>query len=203
VHLHDDEMTAKNATHRFLEHQGGTLVSIPNNGERLIRFPFKGKLYTFDPNRMFTRKGIIESLQIFQPYNAQAVPEVERFANSFLQKFPGNSFIIAMHNNTENKYSVHSYLPKGSLQDEAAQVYLSKNMDPDDFVFTTDHRIFSKLKKRDISVVLQKKKPATDDGSLSILLGRKNKAYANIEAEHDHLDVQLHLLKSVAEIIAH
>jgi len=202
VHLHDDEQTARSATHSFLEHQGGTLISILNNGERLITFPFKEESYTFDPNRMFTRKGIIESLQIFQPYHAKAVPEIERFANSLLQQIPDNSYVIAMHNNTENKYSVLSYLPNGTLPRDAAKVYVSKNMDPDDFVFTTDPEIFSGLQKRDISVVLQKKKPATDDGSLSILFGKKKKAYTNIEAEHGHFDVQLHLLEAVADIVS-
>jgi hypothetical protein len=200
VHLHDDEQTAKSATHSFLEQQGGTLISIPNNGARLITFPFKGKSYTFDPNRMFTRRGIIESLQIFQPFNAKAVPEVERFANSLLQQIPDGGYVISMHNNTDHKYSVFSYLPNGTLPGEAAKVYVSKNMDPDDFVFTTDPDIFSDLQKRDISVVLQKKKPATDDGSLSILFGRKKKAYTNIEAEHGHFDVQLQLLEAVAAI---
>lgn len=200
VHLHDDEQTAWSATHSFLEQQGGTLISIPNNGERYITFPFDGKSYTFDPNRMFTRRGIIESLQIFQPFNAKAIPEVESFANSFLQKIPDDGYVISMHNNTENKYSVLSYLPNGTLPGEASKVYISKNMDPDDFVFTTDREIFSGLQKQDISVVLQKKKPATDDGSLSILFGKKEKAYTNIEAEHGHFDVQLQLLESVAAI---
>jgi hypothetical protein len=201
VHVHDDEQTAKEATHSFLEHHGGTLISIQNNGERLITFPFKGKSYTFDPNRMFTRKGIIESLQIFQPFNAKAVPEVERFANSLIQMFPANSYVIATHNNTDNKYSIHSYLPAGDLPGEAAKVYISENMDPDDFVFTTDSRIFAGLQKRDISVVLQKKKPATDDGSLSILFGRKKKAYTNVEVEHGHLEAQRQLLEAVAGIV--
>ncbi|MCU7548860.1 hypothetical protein OCK74_07005 [Chitinophagaceae bacterium LB-8] len=202
VHIHDDEQTAKNATHRFLEHQGGTLISIQNNGERLITFPFNGRSYTFDPNRMLTRKGIIESLQILQPFDEKAVPEVERFANSLLQKIPAKSYVIAMHNNTANNYSVLSYLPNGSLQGEAEKVHVSKKMDPDDFVFTTDHRIFNGLQKRDISVVLQKEIPATDDGSLSILFGRRKIAYTNIEAEHNHINDQLQLLEAVANIAA-
>jgi hypothetical protein len=201
VHVHDDEQTAKDATHNFLERYGGTLVSIQNNGERLIRFPYKGKSYTFDPNRMFTRKGIMESLKLFQPYNTKAVSEIERFANFFFQKIPANSYVIAMHNNTDNKYSVRSYLPKGILPGEAAKVYISKNMDPDDFVLTTDPKIFTGLQKRNISVILQKKKPDTDDGSLSILFGRKKKAYTNVEAEHGHFGVQLQLVEAVADIV--
>ena len=197
VHLHDDEQTAKDVTHTFLERHGGTLISIQNNGERLIRFPFKGKYFTFDPNRIFTRKGISESLGLFQSYNSQAASEVERFASSFLSRLPANCYVIAMHNNTDSLYTVLSYLPKGSLPHEASKIHVNKTMDPDDFVFTTDPAVFYRVQKLDINVVLQKSKPATDDGSLSILFARKKKAYTNIEAEHGHFDVQLQLLQAV------
>jgi hypothetical protein len=200
VHLHDDEQTAKDATHSFLERRGGTLISIQNNCERLITFPYKGNRYTFDPNRMFTRKGIIESLQMFQPYPAQAVPLVETFANSLLQKIPPNSYLIAVHNNTNNKYSILSYLPTGNLPGEAAKVHVSKNMDPDDFVLTTSPQIFAGLQEQDISVILQKEEPGTDDGSLSVFFGRVQKNYTNVEAEHGHFDIQLQLLEAVADI---
>jgi hypothetical protein len=201
VHVHDDEQTAKDVTHYFLERFGGTLISIQNNGERLIRFPYKSKSYTFDPNRMFTRKGITESLNLFQPPNAKAISEIENFAKSFLEKIPDGRYVIAMHNNTDNKYTVQSYLPQGSLPGEAAKIHVNKNMDPDDFVLTTDNKIFAGLQKQDINVILQKKKPATDDGSLSILFGRKKKPYINVEAEHGHYDVQLQLVEAVAGLI--
>jgi hypothetical protein len=201
VHLHDDEQTAKQATHVFLELYGGTLISIPNNGERLIEFPLRGNRYTFDPNRMFTRKGIIESLKLFRPYRSEAVPEIEKLALSLLETFPDSAYVIAMHNNTDQKYTVLSYLPKGELPGEAAKVYVSKRMDPDDFVYTTDPLLFTHLQQQDISAVLQKDRPATDDGSLSILFGRRKQDYTNIEAEHGHFDVQLQLLITIAEFI--
>ncbi len=201
VHVHDDELTAKDATHSFLERRGGALISIQNNGQRLIKFPYKARYYTFDPNRMFTRNGIKESMKLFQPYHVKAALEVEKFASFFLQKIPGNSYVIAMHNNSNNKYSILSYLPEGSLPGEAAGLHINKKMDPDDFVFTTDPKVYTELKKQDISVILQKKKPATDDGSLSILFGKKKRAYTNIEAEHGHFDIQLQLVEAVADIV--
>ena len=30
-----------------------------NNAQRFISFPFKGQVYTFDPNRIFSRAGIL------------------------------------------------------------------------------------------------------------------------------------------------
>jgi hypothetical protein len=201
VHLHDDEQTAKEATHVFLERNGGILISILNNGKRLISFPIKGNRYVFDPNRIFTRKGIIESLKLFQPYRSEAVPEVEKLAFSLLVNIPDSAYVIAMHNNTDQNYSVQSYLPEGELPGVASKVHVSKSMDPDDFVYTTDPLLFTRLQQQDISVVLQKNKPATDDGSLSILSARRKQDYTNIEAEHGHYDVQLRLLLTVAEII--
>lgn len=201
VHLHDDEQTAKEATHTFLKRYGGTLISIPNRGQRFINFPMNGKRYVFDPNRMFTKKGIVESLTLFQPFKIEAVTEIEKLASLLLANIPDSAYVIAMHNNTDQKYSVLSYLPNGELPGETSKVHINKNMDPDDFVYTTDPLLFRNLQEQDISAVLQRNKPATNDGSLSILFGRRKRDYTNIEAEHGHLDVQLRLLETVAEII--
>lgn len=200
VHLHDDELTAKEATHSFLERNGGTLVSIPNSCQRLITFPKDGKYFTFDPNRMFTRKGIIESLKLFQPYNKSAATEIERFAASYLRLIPDSSMVTAVHNNTPDRYSILTYLSKGGLAGEATKVHTNREMDPDDFVLTTDPRIFTRLQEQNFNVVLQKNNPPTDDGSLSILFGRKRRTYINVEAEHGHYEVQLRLLQLVADI---
>ena len=76
---------------------------------------------------------------------------------------------------------------------------IAAGSDPDNFVFTTDPALFSFLLNKGMSAVLQYNEAASDDGSLSVLLGKKGRTYVNVEAQHDHLDEQLRLLQAVTD----
>src|SRR5204863_7778372 len=106
INLHDDEITAVNGAKKLLERKGGYLIKIENYKTRNIRFKLDGKYYTIDPNRMFSRAGIARSLIIFGTTSPKAIDEIEKFATRVLQLIPPNpSWIIALHNNTNGKYS--------------------------------------------------------------------------------------------------
>src|SRR5206468_125422 len=120
VNLHDDEITAINGARKVLEKKGGLLIKIENFRTRNIKFILDGKKYTIDPNRMFSREGIARSLLIFGNTSPQAIDEVEKFANRILQLIPSNSaWIIALHNNTNGKYSINSYRRGGDKEKDA------------------------------------------------------------------------------------
>jgi hypothetical protein len=74
-------------------------------------------------------------------------------------------------------------------------------MDADDFVLTTDEKIFNHLKSKNINAVLQSHKVTTDDGSLSIYCSKKKIPYINIEAQHGHTAEQLRMLNALTSII--
>ena len=95
--------------------------------------------------------------------------------------------VVALHNNTEDRYSLTSYLPQGSEAASAARVSVGPGVDRDDFVFTTDAQLFEILKGSNDNVVLQAA-GAPDDGSLSVALA--GHSYANVEAEHGHREAQ-------------
>jgi len=58
INVHDNEKTAVEAARSLLEQQGGVLIKIDNNAQRIISFPFKGVVYSFDPNRIFSASGL-------------------------------------------------------------------------------------------------------------------------------------------------
>jgi D-alanyl-D-alanine dipeptidase len=119
----------------------------------------------------------------------------------------GVAIIIALHNNTEAEYSVSSYAAGGPLEKEAAAVAIATNADdksprdPDDFFFVTDRRLFDALAARNWNVVLQDNERATDDGSLSVLCGMKGIPYINVEAQHEHRDVQESMLNAALDVV--
>ncbi len=113
INLHDDEITSVNAAKRLLQIESGLLIKIENFKTRNIKFKMGGKSYTFDPNRMFSRIGIIQTLTMFGRVDEKALDEVDKFAKRILQLIPKNpACIIALHNNTNGKFSINSFLPE-------------------------------------------------------------------------------------------
>lgn len=185
INLHDDEITAINGAKKVLEKRGGYLIKIENYRTRNIRFKLDGKYYTIDPNRMFSRIGIERSLIIFGNTSPKAIDEIEKFAKRILQLIPSNpSWIIALHNNTNGKYSINSYLPGGEKEKDAKNLNVNDDLDADDFFLTTDSVLYNRLAGEKFNTILQDNENAKKDGSLSIYCGERNIHYVNCETEH-------------------
>jgi len=202
INLHDDEMTAVKAARSVLEQQGGILIKIENNGKRNISFPFKGLVYTFDPNRIFSRAGIGLTLRTKGKINPLAVIEVEKFASHLLQLIPDSiSCLVALHNNTDGNFSVKTYLPGGSREKDASLVYADNWQDTDDITFTTDEIIYNKMAALGYNSILQDNIKVFKDGSLSVFYGEKNKRYINIETQHGKTAQYGEMLKKLLYIL--
>ncbi|MBM3416721.1 MAG: hypothetical protein FJY20_09815 [Bacteroidetes bacterium] len=185
--MHDNETTSVNAARSVLELRGGTLLKIENNEQRLVKFRLRGVFYAFDPNRIFSKTGIEQTLEENGKVSPEAVVEVEKFALRLLQLVPaGIACIIALHNNTEGAWSVKSYLSGGDRQKDAREVYTGSSQDEDDIVFTTDRLIFEKMAASGYNSILQDNEKARKDGSLSVYFGEQNRPNVNIETEHGH-----------------
>ena len=185
INLHDDEVTAVNGARKVLEHTGGFLIKIENYRTRNIKFKLDGIQYTIDPNRMFSRIGIEKSLIIFGNTSPRAIDEVEKFATRLLQLIPLNrSWIVALHNNTNGRYSINSYSRGGDKESDAKNVNVNSDLDADDFFLTTDSVLFQRLSTENYNTILQDNMNAKKDGSLSIYCGEKNIHYVNCETEH-------------------
>ncbi|MGG9960128.1 hypothetical protein [Ferruginibacter sp. SUN106] len=184
INVHDNEATAVQAARAILEREGGLLIKIDNNAQRLVSFSFKGVVYTFDPNRIFSASGIRLTLTAKGKINPLAIIEVEKFAAHLLQLIPDTtSCIVALHNNTDGDYSVKSYQAGGKRQSDAKQVYADDWQDADDIALTTDENLFAKMSAMGYNSILQDNVKVDKDGSLSVYYGELNKRYINIETQ--------------------
>jgi hypothetical protein len=184
INLHDDEVTAVQAARIVLAQTGGILIKIENKSQRIISFPFKGIIYSFDPNRIFSRAGIGFTLKAKGKINPLAIIEVEKFAAQLLKLIPdSSSCIIALHNNTDGDFSVKSYQPGGNRQNDARLVYEDSWQDVDDIALTTDEILFNKMSALSYNSILQDNLKVNKDGSLSVYYGEQNRRYINIETQ--------------------
>lgn len=202
INLHSDETTGVAAAVSVLERTGGTLLSIENNYQRYITFSQRGKTYKFDPNRIFSKKGIKATLLEQNKHSTNAaISSIHGFTNFLLNRIPRHAAaVIALHNNDDGGLSVLTYMKGGDFEKDAAAVHKSDMHDPDNFFLTTDRTFFRQLRSAGYNVVLQDNK-AEDDGSLSIYYGRKNKRYINIEAETGSVEEQREMIEVVVSLI--
>ena len=185
INLHDDEMTAVNAARAILEQRGGTIIKIENNAQRMIRFKFKGLSYCFDPNRIFSLKGINSTLTANGKINPLAITQVQQFASLLLDMIPDStSCVIALHNNSNGSFSVKTYERGGKRETDAKQVYADNWQDADDIALTTDETIYNKMSSFGYNSILQDNINVNKDGSLSVYYGELNRRYINIETQH-------------------
>ncbi len=202
INLHDNEFTSVQAARSVLEQEGGMLIKLENNRQRVIRFRLRGKNYAFDPNRIFSRTGIEQTLRengITDPY---AIEEIEKFATRILSLIPEESAcVVALHNNTENGYSVKSYLPGNEREKDAREVHANDKQDIDDIVLTTDSLLYKKMAEYGYNSIWQHNERAKKDGSLSILYGEKNKRYINIETQHGRLSQYIEMFGKLLYIL--
>ncbi|KTC78264.1 protein tyrosine phosphatase [Legionella brunensis] len=189
VHLHENEVTALQAAKIYVKREGGTLITLKHSGKRNIVFYLKKTRYEFDPNRIFTNKGITKTLKQFGSYSPEAHQEVRKLARKIICMIPSGK-VIAVHNNNRS-YSLKEYLPRHSLAADAKALNYVPQSNYRNFYFVTQRQDFNRLKNLHFNVALQANK-ATDDGSLSYYLG--NKVYINIEAAYDALKQQLKML---------
>jgi hypothetical protein len=188
IHLHQNEVTALEAAKFYVAREGGAVITLKHSGQRNIVFYLKGMRYEFDPNRIFTDRGIIRTLKQFGSYSRPAHLEVKKFASKILMLLPADK-IIAVHNN--KTFSMKDYLPKHSLAHDAKAIHYLPKTSSRNFYMVTQRKDYNRLKKLHFNVVLQADH-AQDDGSLSYYLSKKK--YINIECGYGELSAQMKML---------
>jgi hypothetical protein len=193
LNLHSNETTSVDATNEYLKDKNGSLIQLIHDTTRLITFYHINRLIQFDPNRIFTQKGRRINLKLLNrnlPSSAEKV--VGAFADSVMKDLKDARIIIAMHNNTDGRpLSVKSFKDR----------YVNPAMDTDDFILTTEKKIYDQLKKKKINAVLQTQKTSSDDGSLAIYCSKKKIPYINIEAQEGHKFQQVQMLNALTDVI--
>lgn len=202
INLHENEATSIEALNHF-DHEGNyPFVRLIHGGTRRIFFNFEDRVISVDPNRIYSRDGIQATLLVDSVQSHKAERIVRLLAREVLTYLRGFDWIISLHNNTPENYSVNSYLPGGEEGQNAAGTFISDRLDPDDFIFTTSEKLFSSIAaKGAANCVLQDNRHCQDDGSLSVYCGRHGIDYANVEAEEGHLEQQIELIKILISAI--
>lgn len=211
---HFNEQIANKLARKYIEKYGGRLVEIESfddkgNPSRYIKFRFNNKIYSIDPNRIFTDNG-----RRCGGSNSEIEPLIKRFADNFLRTVLSEDsktlrederFIVAVHNNndvdtkkTSAKFgdltaSSFTKFRKTShgFQEQADGVYLSNSEeDIDNFIFVSTPKYISYFAEKGFNVVVQKnsaklfsEKCNIDDGSLSVFSAQNNIQYICLEAD--------------------
>lgn len=202
INVHDDENTSVAAGKTVIEQTSGRLIELAHSGKRNVRFSLEGERFAVDPNRIFSDAGIRATLEHHSSYSAAAHQAVKRFAAQLLERFAldREPVIIALHNNSEGALAIQSYQPDGEHATTAKAVHVAPTRSPDDFFYVTDQRFFDYLKQRDFNVTLQDNANVPDDGSLSVYFGKRGIPYLNIEAEENHLNAQIEMVRVAREM---
>jgi hypothetical protein len=189
IHLHHNEQTALKAAKAVIQKQGGALITLVHSGGRNVVFHLNETRYEFDPNRIFTDKGIQKTLTELSQYTPEAHKEVNKLALKLKQIIPHGK-IIAVHNNST--YSLRNYLPGHELASDAEIMHLDPKNHYRNFYLVTQLSDYLRLKLQGFNGILQKPS-ARDDGSLSVLLAKSD--YINVEAGYDQLTEQIKMLQ--------
>ena len=201
VSVHENEQPAVAAARRAIERNGGRLLELKSQRQRLVNFKLAGTRYAVDPNRIFTSDGIQKSLRLNGPYSRAARDTVAQFAERLVAQIRKNLSppLIAVHNNTDGALSVENYRKGSNLEREAARIAINPRLDPDDFFLVTDEFIFGRLSSAGFNVVLQSEQPS-DDGSMSVFCGLNQIPYVNVETEYRHSGEQDRMLDAIVDI---
>ncbi len=189
VHLHQNETTALKAAKSVIRAEGGSLLTLVHSGERNIVFHLSKKRYEFDPNRIFTDRGIKKTLTHFGDYSPAAHAVVKKLAYKIKKLLPKGK-IIAVHNN--HSYSLKDYLPGRNLAGDVQALHYTKYRLHRNFYLVTQENDYVRLKNMKFNSILQALS-ATDDGSLSVYLA--DREYINVEAAYGQLAEQIKMLK--------
>ena len=190
LHVHQNETTALAAAKKIIEEQHGQVITLKHRGHRNIQFKLNHQKYEFDPNRIFTDKGIKKTLSNFGPYNQSAHAEVKKLAYQIKKLLPESGKIIAVHNNRH--YSLKDYLPGHHLEKDAKSYHYVDKSHYRNFFLVTQEYDYTRLKSLQFNSILQSSN-ATDDGSLSVYLATRN--YVNVEAGFNELQAQIDMLR--------
>ncbi len=195
INLHENESTSVQAFQSSIYSAKSRFLYLHQYGKRNIAICFDGvDTFYFDPNRIFTTSGIIKTLATNSHYTDTAASQAKRVADSILQWLHPAKCIIALHNNSNENYSLLSYKRKGGSENDALRTYMNPQMDTDDFIFTNNEDLYKWLKKNKVNAVLQNNSGVSDDGSLSVYHKNTGVLYINIEAEHGHIVQQRNLI---------
>ena len=202
VNLHDNENTSVEAAKAYISAHGGRLVELAHGRGRTVVIRRKGVLDRFDPNRMFTERGLRQSLDYFRNLTEENVAIATRFARRVadLIGLKRGKTVIAVHNNTPGKLTIRDFQPGEWYGADAREVFINPAENPDDFFFTNSPALFRALKTLGYNVALMAL-DASDRGTLGNAVDALGGVYVLVEARHGHLARQIRMLEDLGRLL--
>lgn len=202
VNLHDNENTCVEAAMLFLASHGGRLIELRHGRGREVVIRRAGRMYPFDPNRMFSIKGLRKSLAHFNDISDDDLDLASGFASEVIDLIAPTSGIpvIAIHNNSPGKLTIRDFMPGEWYGPDAQAVHTAPNRDPDDFFFTNSTWLYEALADLDHNVALMAERPP-DRGTLGNYINNLGGLYIIVEAEHGHIQEQTLMLEDLGSLL--
>ncbi len=200
VSLHHNEQLGLRLVKEEITAKGGKLVEVvsrsilKNEPQRYVHFIYKEFELCVDPNRIFSRTGILASLRKIgkgdencqNNLNAASKlvieePEVLNAVDGFQAKLLAlflpkkkDEVLVAVHNNKRNgSISARSFLKEGDPEyDNNEALYAVHNESVNDFFMVSTNALFDKLFSNKpgnnrFNIAIQKQHPDEDEGFLS------------------------------------
>lgn len=207
---HEDEHVANQYLAEKIRQEKGRFLILRQAGQREISLSIENQKILVDPNRIFTVKGITDSIIKLNPELSasstnfqQAVNRSQALGKFIVAKMGGlnkQKTWLAVHNNTQG----YKGDDKSGMGDVSMVRYRYKlntgakyliNLTPlvgdeDDLFFVTNKQDFLTMQSKGFNAVLQNSLVTTDieedDGSLSVYAQMNGIRYINIEAEREY-----------------
>ena len=188
--IHGDETTARQVLETWMFFRPG-VAYFSVTSTRTV--PILGGMV--DPNRMFSRLGAESNLRKLNPaWSSDQVRQALDLLDSGREKLmrrltpPNGGLLIALHNNSQG-YNVNEELA------DSDKTSIKEPTHPHEFFLCTDERDYADLATSPYNVVLQNKKPALDDGSLSRQAALRGFRYVNLETTLGYYEAQVERLE--------
>ncbi len=188
--IHGDENTARQVLETWMFFHPGIAYSSVTPTRNV---PLMGGV--IDPNRMFSAVGAEASLRKLNPAWSsdqirQALALLDQDREKLMRRFmpPHGGLLIALHNNSGG-YNVNEELA------DSDKTSVKEPNRPHEFFLCTDERDYETLAASPYNVVLQNKKPAADDGSLSRQAALRGFRYVNLETTLGYYEAQVERLE--------
>lgn len=195
-HPHASEPTSLEMSIETIARCGGSIISFDNANNRNIKFKHKNVEYQFDPNRIYTRKGVLDTLKNLGPYSKEAENIVFTFGK-WVSGLLSADRVIAVHNNLNKNYNVLSYRdPDGNPIEGIRALNINPALSPANFIYTTNSTLYIAAAEANMNAVLQDK-DIFDDGSYSVFAMKQGIDYVNIEAKRKEYAANLSLIKYI------
>lgn len=207
---HENEHVANKYLAQKIIQEKGRFLILRQAGQREVSLSINNQKVLVDPNRIFTLKGIKDSIQNLNPELPtsskgfkQAVNRAQALGQFIIKKMGGlnkQTIWLAVHNNTQG-YKGDGKGGIGNVSmiryryklDSGAKYLINLTKltgDEDDLFFVTNKQDFLQIQSKGFNAVLQNPVVTSDieedDGSLSVYAQMNGIRYINIEAEREY-----------------